>query len=96
MKIIDLPLKKEWYYMIESGEKREEYREIKPYWIKRFERHKYDAVRFRYGYTEKVMYFNLIEIKRGIGIREWGAPEYPVYILKIGNRIKVQNKDNVR
>lgn len=28
--------------MIESGEKREEYREIKPYWIKRFERHKYD------------------------------------------------------
>jgi hypothetical protein len=95
MKILDLPLKKEWYCMIESGEKREEYREIKPYWTKRFESHKYDAVRFRYGYTEKVMYFNLIEIKRGIGIRKWGAPEYPVYILKIGNRIKVQNKDNV-
>lgn len=30
-----LPLKKEWYEMIERGEKREEYREIKPYWIKR-------------------------------------------------------------
>lgn len=36
MKILDLPLKKEWYNMIESGEKREEYREIKPYWKKRF------------------------------------------------------------
>lgn len=34
-KILDLPLKKEWYNMIESGEKKEEYREIKPYWIKR-------------------------------------------------------------
>ena len=35
MKILELPLKKEWYNMIESGEKREEYREIKPFWISR-------------------------------------------------------------
>lgn len=34
-KILYLPLKKQWYDMIESGEKREEYREIKPYWNKR-------------------------------------------------------------
>ena len=30
-----LPLKKKWYEMIECGYKTEEYREIKPYWIKR-------------------------------------------------------------
>lgn len=35
MKILDLPLKWKWYDMIESGEKLEEYREIKPYWEKR-------------------------------------------------------------
>ncbi len=35
MKTLYLPLKKEWYEMIERGEKTEEYREIKPYWIKR-------------------------------------------------------------
>ena len=35
MKILDLPLKKEWYDMIESGVKTEEYREIKPYWCNR-------------------------------------------------------------
>lgn len=35
MKILELPLKKEWYDMIECGEKREEYREVKPYWVKR-------------------------------------------------------------
>ena len=34
-KILDLPLKKKWYEMIESGVKKEEYREIKPYWLKR-------------------------------------------------------------
>lgn len=36
MKILHLPLKKKWYEMIESGIKTEEYREIKPYWSKRF------------------------------------------------------------
>lgn len=35
-KVLHLPLKKEWYEMIESGVKTEEYREIKPHWIKRF------------------------------------------------------------
>lgn len=34
-KILHLPLKSEWYNLIESGTKTEEYREIKPYWIKR-------------------------------------------------------------
>ena len=31
-----LPIKKKWFDMILSGEKREEYREIKPYWTSRF------------------------------------------------------------
>lgn len=35
MKTLHLPLKKEWYNMIESGVKTEEYRYIKPYWINR-------------------------------------------------------------
>ena len=35
MRILDLPLMAVWFLMIESGEKKEEYREIKPYWIKR-------------------------------------------------------------
>ena len=33
--LLHLPLKAKWYEMIESGVKREEYREIKPYWTKR-------------------------------------------------------------
>lgn len=32
---LHLGLKKKWYELIESGVKKEEYREIKPYWIKR-------------------------------------------------------------
>ena len=35
MNEIHLTLKKHWWDMIASGEKKEEYREIKPYWIRR-------------------------------------------------------------
>ena len=36
MKILHLPLKAQWYEMIESGVKTEEYRDIKGYYIQRF------------------------------------------------------------
>ena len=36
MKTLKLTLKKKWFEMILSGKKTEEYREIKPYWLKRF------------------------------------------------------------
>lgn len=32
-----LPIKKKWFDMIKSGEKKEEYREIKPYYVTRFQ-----------------------------------------------------------
>ncbi len=36
MKTLDLVLKGKWYDMIASGKKKEEYRDIKPYWQRRF------------------------------------------------------------
>ena len=35
MKTLSLVLKRKWFDMIASGEKTEEYREIKPYWVSR-------------------------------------------------------------
>lgn len=34
-RVLHLTLKKKWFDMIASGEKKEEYREIKPYWVSR-------------------------------------------------------------
>lgn len=34
--MLTLPIKKKWFDMIISGEKKEEYREIKPYYDTRF------------------------------------------------------------
>lgn len=67
MKILHLTLKKKWFDMILSGEKPEEYREIKPYWIKRLmccedEENKdsleawsflgFDVIKFKNGYSK--------------------------------------------
>lgn len=35
MKVLHLTLKKKWFDMIDSGDKKEEYREIKQYWMTR-------------------------------------------------------------
>ena len=87
-----LTLKREWFDMIASGKKKEEYREIKPYWDVRLNKD-YDFVIFRNGYAKDapIMYVNLIDIRRGIGDMELGAPEYEVYIIELGDIIHIEN-----
>lgn len=83
--------------MISSGEKREEYREIKPYWDNRMNKG-HDVIRFRNGYQKDapVMDIELKGTVTGQGKIEWGAPEAkPVYILRLGNIIELKNiKEN--
>lgn len=100
MKILDLVLTYHWYDMIESGEKKEEYREIKPYWKRRLIEQPmdedsghvffrdYDYVCFHRGYTSTTMIFTVREISMGVGKPEWGAPtDRPVFIIKLGERL---------
>lgn len=91
-----LPIKKKWFDMIRSGEKREEYRAIKPYYRKRFETiGLLDAyglpvvnttrVIFRNGYSTKSPQFEAeVELDIKEGKPEWGAePGVEYYVLKI-------------
>lgn len=87
MRILHLTLKKKWFDMIESAEKKEEYREIKPYWDKRLMGKSYDVILFRNGYSANSpeLLVDLRDIPVGFGNVEWGAPEnHLVYILKLG------------
>ena len=114
-KTLHLPLKKEWYEMIESGVKTEEYREIKPYWVNRLAQcykwcalnvlthldrckqchsdfndirtNGYTHVKFSYGYTRRIMTFEIESITIGKGKPEWGAPTEDVFIIKLGKRL---------
>lgn len=92
-----LPIKKQWFDMIRSGIKKEEYRDIKPYYTIRFnnemEKRKKDKfanykvfdVMFRNGYSSKSPSFIAVcKLRKGQGYEKWGAiknKEY--YILEI-------------
>lgn len=81
-----LPIKKKWFDMILSGEKKEEYREIKPYYKSRFskmfEMHPYSFIPVGYD-SQKVMFRNgysnsspsfiaLCSLDIKTGREEWG------------------------
>ena len=87
-RVLHLTLKRRWFDMIASGEKREEYREIKPYWTRRLAALgvEYSTVQFRNGYradSPKVT-VKIEGIFVGIGRKEWGASEGRVYIIRLG------------
>lgn len=103
MKDLKLVLKRKWFDMISSGEKKEEYREIKTYWIKRLTeeycselfglkpvRYKhYDTVTFYLGYSadRPQMTFKVDEIVLGYGRWDWGANGKLLFVIKLGERI---------
>jgi hypothetical protein len=96
MKILYLTLKRRWYDMIDSGEKLEEYRELKQYWEDRLGEDVngrfHDAVEFRNGYHREArrMKFAIDEIVVGPGNPEWGAePGKEYFVIKLGERITI-------
>ena len=62
-----LPIKKKWFDMILSGEKKEEYREIKRYYESRLDYQEFKDIIFRNGYSYKSPYLKArVKIKRGM------------------------------
>ena len=91
--MLTLPIKKQWYDMILSGKKKEEYRALRPYYTTRFmnvwgfpaywsEPHR---VRFRNGYRSDSPSFTAVcTLCIRYGRPEWGAVEgIMCYVLKI-------------
>lgn len=97
--MLTLPIKKKWYDMILSGEKKEEYREIKDFYTSRLG----DwlditpkEIRFRNGYSRKSPSFIAkCRLKIGYGKPEWGAePGKLCYILEI-REIRKEDPDGL-
>lgn len=88
--MIVLPIKRKWFDMIKSGEKKEEYREIKPYWNSRIGYltvgiRRVVMVLLRNGYKSNSPAIKckcVVDI--GKGKTEWGAePNTNYYVFKI-------------
>ena len=93
--MLTLPIKKKWFDMIASGEKKEEYREITEYYLTRFETvglifqfmptDEIHQIMLRNGYSKNspTMKVN-VRLTIGEGKPEWGAePNKTYYVLHI-------------
>lgn len=96
-----LPIKKQWFDMIVSGEKKEEYREIKPYYDKRLGyltegTGKVTTIILRNGYNHNSPSVKCkCVITIGEGKVDWGAePDINYYVLKIVKILEIKNNDN--
>ena len=93
--LLHLPLKREWYDMIASGEKREEYRDHKPYWNVRIQNaiaeSKPIVAAFSLGRHRATMFFDVSAIKAVCGSNhpEWGEPKDLHYVIALGERIEL-------
>ena len=97
--ILHLNLTRKWFDMIKSGEKKEEYRAMSPYWKRVFcsafysikiKKKEYQAneitICFSNGYSKarEQMFIDCKELDIGEGKKEWGAEEGVNYfILKL-------------
>lgn len=100
--MLTLPIKKKWFDMIKSGEKKEEYRELKSYYHRRFTYFDKDLsevfikgamqIIFRNGYRKDSSKIKcLVNIDIGRGNPEWGAESNRMYyVLKILNVEEVE------
>lgn len=102
--ILPLVLKGKWYDMIASGEKKEEYRDYKPYWKTRLMKYlnsrnqgnqKRGVIAFSRGYKKPDLFFlddTLFYLRNDrILCRhpEWGEPNTPHYIIGLGERVEL-------
>ena len=91
-----LPIKKKWFDMILKGEKKEEYREIKPYYTKRFQKIGLllkdgsaspwtASIALRNGYSAKDPMLRVrVDLIMRCGREEWGAEQdVQYYCLRI-------------
>lgn len=84
-RILHLNLKKKWFDMILSGEKKEEYREWKPYWAIRFLKQGMKDVCATYaGSNDRWEHFDAVVFKNGY---TKNAPTMKVEVsgIKLGN-----------
>jgi len=92
-----LPIKKKWFDMIVSGEKKEEYREVKPYYDKRLGFYcRYGlptTLYFRNGYSHDSPKVKCrVKIRIDKGKEKWGAELGKIYyVLEIINIFEIEN-----
>lgn len=86
--VLSLSLKKHWFQMIESGYKKEDYRDITPYYIRRIGYNINSITEVVFSDFYRVMRFEVESITIGSPNPLWTFnPDRTVYIIRLGKRI---------
>lgn len=93
MGILNLTIEKKWFDMILSGEKKEEYRDIKPFYDNRFKK-EYTKVKLTNGYGKHrpSVILELKSVSKGVtkgDIAPVGGKE--TYVLHLGKILTIKN-----
>ncbi len=92
-RILQMTLHKIWFNQIAEGLKKEEYREIKPYWAKRLAKD-YDVICFKNGYRNNCP--ELMIEYLGYEVKDILHPitnkkETVLFALKLGDILEIKN-----
>ena len=93
LRTLRLTLKKQWFDMIASGEKREEYRAPSKWILSRLQGKTYDVIEFTHGYGRQAPRI-IVEYRghsTGTGKPEWGGTGQEVIIIHLGNILSRHN-----
>lgn len=85
--MLTLTIKRNWFEMIHSGEKKEEYRDLSPFYISRLGKYKGQTIEICLlnGYSSTSPSLKIsCNVTLGEGKKEWGAvPGRYYFVLKI-------------
>lgn len=92
-RILRLTLKRKWFDMIASGEKREEYRVPGPWILSRLEGKTYDRIEFKNGYGKDVptMEVECLGWSIDFGQIAWGAGFDKLVVIRLGRVLSLTN-----
>lgn len=105
--MLTLPIRKKWFDMILSGEKKEEYREIKPYYTTRLSKifNMYNDIPLDLGSTD-ILFTNSYgykvpsfiaeyHLEKRTGKEEWGAEANKEYYVLVIEKIRWKSMNNL-
>ena len=92
-RVLRLTLKRRWFDMIASGEKKEEYREPGKWILSRLEGKEYDLIEFKNGYGPNVptMEVEYLGWSIDFGRLDWGAGFDELVVIRLGKVLKTEN-----
>jgi len=94
LRVLRLTLKRKWFDMIASGEKREEYRTPEKWILSRLEGKEYDRIEFKNGYGQNVptMEVEYLGWSIDFGQLRWGAGFDELVVIRLGRVLSLHNE----